>query len=196
MHDGTATGQRVGGGAGGRGDYQPIGALPVDETVVDMEFEFDHLRRGTGVHHHVIEGVRPADDLALPLHLGVQQEAVFPGEMTVQHGRDLGGDFVRHDVGEKAQPAAIHPQHRGIVLGQGARGTEQAAVTADDDDQVGVLADLIAAGQAVAGIVHQFPQPVFQYDLQVAGLQQGEQLLYHLAQSRLLAAADQADSLE
>ena len=50
-----------------------------------------------------------ADDLALSLHLSVQQEAVFPGELAVQHRRDLGGDFVRHDVGEKTQPATVWP---------------------------------------------------------------------------------------
>jgi hypothetical protein len=39
-------------------------------------------------------------------------------------------------------------------------------------------------------------QPIFQQHLQIATMQQGQQLLQHVLQAALLAATDQADCFE
>ncbi|MNJ18384.1 hypothetical protein D3C77_126840 [compost metagenome] len=153
VHDRTARRQRVGGRAGRRGDDQAVGLLAADELAVDVDLELDHARRFARVQHHIVERIALADGFGMTAHFGLQQEAVFHQVMTVEHFGDLYLQLVRADIGEKAQAAAVDTQHRGVVLGQGTGGAEQAAVAAYHDDQVADLTQQLARGrlQAVAG---------------------------------------------
>ena len=43
LHDGAAGSKGVGGGVGGGGDDEAVGALGIDEFLVDEDFELYHL---------------------------------------------------------------------------------------------------------------------------------------------------------
>ena len=55
VQDRPAGGQRVGGGAGGRGDDQAVGAQVVDELPVDAHLELDQAALGALGDRHVVE---------------------------------------------------------------------------------------------------------------------------------------------
>ena len=193
VHDRPAGGQRVGGGAGRRGDDQAVGLLTADEVAVDEQLELDHLGRLARVQHHIVERIALADGLAVAADLGLQQEAAFLEEAPFQHLGDLDLQLVRLDVGEKTQAATVDAQHRDLVAGQGARGAEHAAVAADHHDQVADLAeDLPRTGlQAMTG--QHFGDGVLEDHMQVTleqELLQAADGVEHLGAAQ---AADDAD---
>ncbi len=136
MHDRSAGGQRVGGRTGRRRDDQAVRTLVVDELVVDVQRKLHHPRHRTGVHDDVVQRGRTADVLAVAKHLRIEQEAMFDGVLAVEHRADLRFDLIGRDVGEKPEPAAIDADHRHLRRSQIARDAEQAAVAADDDQQI------------------------------------------------------------
>ncbi len=196
VHNGTAAGKRVGGGACGCGDDEPIGTLPVHEHAVDGQLELDHLRRCTGVHHHIVECIGPADRLALTHHAGIEQKAALPGIFACQYRRHLHGNVVRADIGQETQPAPVDPKHRRFVLRQRTGGTEQAAVASHHDHQIAVFADLIQAGPGYGGILHQLGEARLQHKFLAQALQQTHQLAQHIREALLLAATHQAYPVE
>ena len=54
----------------------------------------------------------------------------------VEHGADFGFDLIGRNVGEKPEAAAVHADHRHLRRREIARNAEQAAVAADDDQQI------------------------------------------------------------
>ena len=99
VHDGAAAGERVGGRAGGGGDDQAVGPLPVDETVVDGQIEFDHLGRGAGVHHHIVESVGMVTTLP-PRYTRASSRALLALVLAVEYRRHLAAHLVGHDIRE------------------------------------------------------------------------------------------------
>lgn len=87
--DRPAGGERVGGGAGRRGDDQAVGALREGEAIVDVHLEFDHVRHFAGVQHHFVDGGAEAALLVLFMHDGFQQETLFVDVLAFQHVRQL-----------------------------------------------------------------------------------------------------------
>ncbi|MNQ17879.1 hypothetical protein D3C85_309100 [compost metagenome] len=77
----------------------------------------------------------------MPAHFGLQQETVLGQVVAFQYLGDLEFQFIRTDIGEKAQAAAVNPQHRHLVPRQRAGRAEHAAVAADDDNQIADLAE-------------------------------------------------------
>ena len=55
VQDRPAGRQRVGGGAGGRGDDQAVGAQVGDELVADVDRELDHAGGGAAADDHVVQ---------------------------------------------------------------------------------------------------------------------------------------------
>ncbi|MNI81385.1 hypothetical protein D3C73_1379940 [compost metagenome] len=96
------------------------------------------------MQHHVVQGIALANGLGVTPDFGLQQEAVFHQIMAVEHFGDFDFELVGADIGEKAQAATVDTQHRDVVLGQGARGAEQAAITADHNHHVTHFAEHLA----------------------------------------------------
>ncbi|MNJ39114.1 hypothetical protein D3C77_339790 [compost metagenome] len=193
VHDRPARRQRVGGRAGRGGDDQAVGFLAADELAIDVDLEFDHPRRLARVQYHVVERVALADGFGMPAYFGLEQEAVFHQVMAVEHFGDLYFQLVRADIGEKAQAATVDAQHRRVVLGQGPGGAEQAAIAANDDDQVTDLTQQLARRglQAVAG--QDFSDRVFEDDVQMPFQQEFFQSANSIEHLRATEAADDTD---
>ena len=144
MHDRAAGRQRVCGRAGGRCDNQAIGLLRADELAVDVQLELDHAGGLARVQHHVVQRVPCPDRLFVASRMRFEEEAVLQRVLAVEDLGDLFLQLVRPDIGQKAQAAAVDPQHRHTVLGHGTRRTEQAAVAADHDDQIAGFTETLA----------------------------------------------------
>jgi heat-inducible transcriptional repressor len=136
-----AGGQRIGGGAGGRGDDQAVGALAGDEVAVDLDPQFDHAGGGAAVDHHVVHGQRLEHALAVAHHAGVHQRALVFLVLAGQHGRQHGAVLVQRDVGDEAQPALVDADQGHAVAGQLAADAQHGAVAAHHQAQVAVRAD-------------------------------------------------------
>jgi hypothetical protein len=61
---------------------------------------------------------------------------MIDGELAVEYGANLRFDLIRRDVGEKSEPTPIDANHRNLRCREIACNAEQAAVAADDDQQV------------------------------------------------------------
>jgi hypothetical protein len=75
--DRAAGRKRIGGGAGRRGDNQPVGTLGEGKDFIDIDFELNHMRHFAGVQNHFVNGGADALLAILLAHLGFQQKAFF-----------------------------------------------------------------------------------------------------------------------
>ena len=140
MQDRPAGGQRVGGRPRRRRDEQPVGALFVDELVVDGQLEVHHPRHAAGMDDDIVERNPDIDDLAVAMHMRLKKKPIFHREGTRHDPRDLLGDLVGRDVGEKAQAAAVDPEYRNARVRHIACHAEDAPISPDHHDEVDALA--------------------------------------------------------
>ena len=134
----ASAGESIGRGARRCGDDNSIGALRFHEAAVYHEFEFDHARRQPFVQHHVIECEIAAGDLSTPiLKSCLQKETRILLVVSCKYLVDACKHFVSSDIREETQPPAIHPDDRYVIRRQDARGMQQGAITADDNNQIG-----------------------------------------------------------
>ena len=94
------------------------------------------------MYHHVVEGRRPLEGVAVAFDARLEQEAFVHGVLAGKHGADLVLDLFRRDVREEAEAAAVDAQHQYAAVGQVARHPENAAVAADNDDEVALAAQV------------------------------------------------------
>src|SRR5690606_39869607 len=57
VHNGPPAAQGISGGASGGGNEQAVGALAIDELVVDIQLKIDHADKFAGVHDNIVERV-------------------------------------------------------------------------------------------------------------------------------------------
>ncbi|MNZ40378.1 hypothetical protein D3C78_578960 [compost metagenome] len=145
------------------------------------------------MQHHIVERIALADGLVVAAHLGLQQEAVFHQVVAVKHCGDLFFQLVRANIGEEAQVAAVDPQDRDVVPCQSTGGAEQAAVTADDDDQVAYFAQQLARGGLQAVARQHFGNGVLEDHVQVALEEEFFQSANGVEHLRAAKAADDTD---
>ncbi|MNM51800.1 hypothetical protein D3C81_628680 [compost metagenome] len=145
------------------------------------------------MQHNIVEGIALADGFAVATHFSLEQEAVFHQVMAVEHFGDLYFQLIGADIGEKTQAATVDAQHRRVVLGQRPGGAEQAAIAANDDDQVTDLTQQLARRglQAVAG--QDFSDRVFEDDVQMPFQQEFFQSANSIEHLRATEAADDTD---
>ena len=101
----------------------------------------------------------------------IQQEAILAGIVAVEHRGHLLADFVRGNICQETEATAVHAKHWRFVFRQGPGRAEQAAVSAGHDHQVGLLADLVPGGDALAMIRCQLDQALLYNDLEPPGIE-------------------------
>ena len=77
LHDGAAGGKRVGSGTCGGGDDEAVGALGIDEFLVDEDFELDHLSGAAARDDGIVEGEGAVDGFAVADECGFDEDAFF-----------------------------------------------------------------------------------------------------------------------
>lgn len=129
VHDRTAARQRIGGGAGGSGHDQSVGALAVDQLAVGVDLELDHADAFMTVQHDIVE--RPVANrfLLLELDATLEQEAGFHAVAAVEDVLQVGLDLFQRDIGEKAETTEIDAEQGDLRIDQGAGRRQQGAVT-------------------------------------------------------------------
>ncbi len=101
---------------------------------------------------------------------------------------------LRADVGQEAEPAAIHAEHRHRMRGREARGVQHRAVAADGDDQVRVRPRASPPAGARRGVAPKSTVLVaLREDLAPAGVQMRREDLHRLDDARVAIVADQGD---
>ena len=132
--------QGVGGGAGGCRHYDAVRALAVHEAAVDVDLELDHVGDLARVKHRLVD--REVARLALPVAIdgGLQQEAMLALEVTRAPAPGAADNPGARSVRSRGCPGSPRsPPHRTVT----APGRPQhVAVTADDDGEIRLLAEL------------------------------------------------------
>ena len=99
LQNGAAGGQRIGSGAGGRGDDEAVRALGINKFAVHKHFKFNHLPRAAARQHHIVQGQRLMDGFAVARHDGFQHQAfvrqIFAGEHAGQFGEHVFARYLR-----------------------------------------------------------------------------------------------------
>ena len=154
-NDGAAGGERIGRGAGGRGDDEAIGFVGANELLVHVRVQIDHAGDGGFGQHGVVEGFVGGHHLPAAHHFGGQQLALGDAVLAAEGALQLGVQLVDGDGGQEAQAAEVHGEERGLAPADGARGGEQGAIAAEHDDQVAAFGNFVprdAAGARWAGV--------------------------------------------
>ena len=102
LHDGAAGGKGVGGGAGGGGDDETVGALGIDEFLVDEDFELYHLSGTAAREDGVVEGKGAVKGLSVADEGGFDEDALFGQVFAFEDGQQLFGHVFAGDLGEEA----------------------------------------------------------------------------------------------
>src|SRR5260370_28239631 len=85
MHDGSAGGEGIGGGAGRGGHDQTVGAVAADKIGVNGEFELDHAGERAFVDHHFVQDALIINYFARAFELHAHHDA-FAHRKTALHG--------------------------------------------------------------------------------------------------------------
>ena len=137
--NGAVGGQRVGGGAGGRGDDHAVGAEAGDQLAFKFDGEVAHARDvalgDDGVVERVIGGVRRGAAPQLGAQHGAAVELVAALAPAVQGSVEVGEPH----LGEEAEIAEVGAEDGRAGGGKGACGGQERAVAAEHDDQLGLL---------------------------------------------------------
>lgn len=102
LHDGAAGGKGVGGGAGGGGDDEAVGALGIDEFLVDEDFELYHLACTAAREDGVVEGEGAVEGLSVADEGCFDEDALFGQVFAFEDGQQLFGHVFAGDLGEEA----------------------------------------------------------------------------------------------
>ena len=141
MQQRAAGRQRVGRGAGWRGDDQSVGALVGHKTAIDFDPQFDHARSGPPVDHHIVHRGGAEDAAAVANHLGLHHPAPVFVIFAAQHGLERRLEILEGDVGDEAQAALVDADQRHTELGQLPSYAQHGAVAPDHQCQVAMRTD-------------------------------------------------------
>jgi hypothetical protein len=150
MKNRPAGGKRIGGRSSGSGDDQAVGAVAADEITVDVEFEFYHAGERTFVDDGVVEDVLLIDGRAIAQELDLEHDAFADGRTAGQGFFESGIEFVDGETGQKAETAHVDGENRDTARSGDTCGSEERAVTAEDEKKVGLGSDLVA-GKCAGG---------------------------------------------
>ena len=110
--------------------------MAVEEAAVDAGLKVEDAAGVPFGEHDIVER-QLARRLAVGREdAGIEQRPLVDTAAALQSGIEAVEHVLRHDIGEKAQPAAVDAQQRYARLGHQPGGIEQRAVTADDDSQL------------------------------------------------------------
>jgi hypothetical protein len=142
----SASGERIGGGTGGRGNDEAISTIASEKMPIHGEIEIKHAReRGLG-DNGVVERLLALDDLTVANQFGLEHharaDAVFSGEDLFEQGNCL----VKSYAGHEAHAAEIDGEDGHFALDELARGGEKRAVAAENDEHVHFGGHFLRAG--------------------------------------------------
>ena len=150
VHHGTARGQVVRRGAGGRGDHHPVGGVAGNGFAIGDHAHGHHAREPALVEHDVVQ--RPplrALDTEDVAHARIEGHArlddVLPGHEPPERLLHLVGGA----AGEEAEPPEVDAEDRRRMVLHDARGAQQRAVAAEGEHGVHLAGH--DGGRAVAG---------------------------------------------
>jgi len=195
MNDGAASREGVGGGTGGRGDDEAVGAIADDEIVVDGEFEFDHACKSGFVDDGVVEDVLRVNDLICTKELDLEHGANGFGGAAGESFFEGGIEFVDGEAGEKAEAAHVDGENGKAARSGEASGGEQRAVTAEDEEEIGLSSDLFA-GERVRGAGESAGGFLVVEDAKMAGFEPAEERGDDDGEVGAARARDDADGLD
>mmetsp|Transcript_4846 Transcript_4846/g.17211 ORF Transcript_4846/g.17211 Transcript_4846/m.17211 type:complete len:524 (+) Transcript_4846:2418-3989(+) len=196
MQDGPAGRQRIGGGAGGRGDDQTVGPHIGDELVADLDLQLHHAGRGATADHHIVEGQPREDGLAVAQHRAFQHRARFHLVIAGQHRRQRLAPALGGDVGDEAQPALVDAQQRDAVTRHFTGKAEHGAVAANHHRQVALAAQLVGGQRFIVGEAGVERGVRLQRDIQALAAQKFGNLFQHRPDARRLMLAHDGDMSE
>jgi hypothetical protein len=104
--------QRVGGGAGGRGDDQAVGALVGHEVAVHLHPQLHHAGRAAAVDHHVVHGGGLEHAAAVAPHAGRIRLRWSSSYSPRRMGQQWVSKSCQRNVGDEAQPALVDAHQR------------------------------------------------------------------------------------
>src|SRR5690625_3252207 len=81
----AATGHRVSGRAGWRGNDEAVGSIMADQLAVDVDAELDHASGIPFLEHHVVQSDLTLQYLVVVTHGRFQQKALVGDEFSRQY---------------------------------------------------------------------------------------------------------------
>ena len=136
-NDGPSHTERVGGGAGGRGNDESVGLVGGERGTVDGGVDADHRRAVALEDGYLVEGIGTTHQVAVVARQ-LEHTALFYFIMVVVDVVEGGLHFFGGDVGQETEAAGVNTQN-GESLGAYAAGClEERTVAAQADDKVGL----------------------------------------------------------
>ena len=107
VEDRSARRQRVGGGAGRRGDDDAVGAQRIGEAAVDLDRAFDHAAERAAVDDDVVQREQRHVAVAFARDRHREQRAALLDVAAVEHRVERRLHARERDVGQEAQAALV-----------------------------------------------------------------------------------------
>lgn len=144
VNDGATGGEIVCGGAGRGGKDDAIGVVGIHVFLLAIDLEADEAG-GAGFNDDIVEGVD-----RLTLGVGAGEDGELPGgEVTEEELGESGADQFGGEAGHKAEAAEVNPEDGGGVSGGGLDDTEEGAIAADDNAEIGLLEGVGGEGEGM-----------------------------------------------
>jgi heat-inducible transcriptional repressor len=137
VDDGPATGQRVGGGAGGAGHHESIAAVGIDVAAIHAGLEVEDAAGFPLGEHHIVEGELTDFAAIRGNHPRVEQWPMVGLTAAFKRGVHALEHVLRHDISEETKPAPVDSQHRSAAGSEKAGRVEQRAISPDDNGKLG-----------------------------------------------------------
>src|SRR5438874_3796072 len=193
MQDRPLRRERIGGGAGRRGDDHAVGAQRVDEFAVERELELDEAPLRALADHRFVERDGAQHRLRAAQDLRVEHRALFQRVLAVEDRADAGAHVAVADVGHEADAPEIHTDHGNTMAHEIARGGEQRAVAADHHGELRSSADLGVVEPGAADLLGGF---LLDESVAAARLEECDQFAQRCTDLRAAELADQRDAAE
>ena len=143
--DGAAGGKRIAGGASRRRYNHAVTAQAVDMMAGHRDVEFDHIGQGPARKRHIVEGKRAHNILRAVF---ANRNNIGGDGGTAAH-MELAGQGIAHDLQnvallgargrQKTQMTIGKTQNGNLTVVENAGGTQQRAVAAERNNQVGIV---------------------------------------------------------
>src|SRR5207253_664638 len=185
--------ERIGRGAGRRGDDHAVGAQRIDEFTVERQIELNETSLRAFADHRFVERERAQHRFAPADDLGVEHRAVLDRVLALEDRSDARLHVAVTDVGHEADAPQVDADHRNAVAHEIARRGEQRAVAADDDREIGRSADRGVIEAALADHGRGF---FLEEDFAAALAEKCDQLTQRCRDLRAAELADQSNAAE
>src|SRR4029077_531088 len=143
--DGAAGREIVGGGSGGRGNYQAVSAEGVHKLLIEISLDFNNSRQRRFVNDHIVQDAITSDAFVSAHQFDRKHDALIETIVTLENRFERRVNFFDAKLGKVTQPSIVDPEYRHLRVTHQTRGGDHCAVASQHQYQISSSGKLIGS---------------------------------------------------